>query len=314
MKILLEQTDEEHPLSVRELTEQLGLYGVAAERKALYTDIERLRDFGVNVETRKSGTVGYFVAERDFELAELKLLVDAVQSSRLITEKKSAALIKKLAALTSVHQARHLNRHVYVEGRPKSYNETVYYSVDALHAAINAEKQIRFRYFDYDTGKRRVYRKDGGKYQCTPVTLCWSGDNYYLIAYSAKHDGLAHYRVDRMNGVTILEEAADKFDRTRFNTAEHAKRVFGMYSGETVKATLSFDNSLVSVVLDQFGRNVGIRDTADGRFTISVEVSESPVFLGWMFQLGRRARILSPESLVAAMREALAAHTELYTE
>ena len=213
MKILLEQTDEEHPMSVKDLIGQLDLYGISAERKSLYADIERLTDYGINVVSQKTNTVGYFVGDRQFELAELKLMVDAVQSSRFISAKKSAGLIKKIAALGSVHQAKQLNRHVFVDGQPKTINENVLYNVDAIHAAINENRKISYKYFDYNAKKRRVYRKNGELYIQTPVALCWKDDSYYLIAYSAKHDGFAHYRVDRMNNVSVLEEPRDSIGR-----------------------------------------------------------------------------------------------------
>ena len=170
-----------------------------------------------------------------------------MQSSRLITEKKSEQLINKLSALTSIPQARQLKRQAYIAGRVKGINEAVYYNVDAIHTASNDGYKIRFKYFDYNTRKERVYRKDGELYVQTPVSLWWSEDNYYLIAYNAKYDGLTHYRVDRMSEVTVTEEPRDSFDPTRFSATDHAKRVFGMYSGETVTATLAFENNLVSL-------------------------------------------------------------------
>jgi len=302
MKILLEQTDEEHPMSVKDLIGQLDLYGITAERKSLYADIERLTDFGINVVSQKTNTVGYFVGDRQFELAELKLMVDAVQSSRFISAKKSAGLIKKIAALGSVHQAKQLNRHVFVDGQPKTINESVLYNVDAIHAAINENKKISYKYFDYNAKKRRVYRKNGELYTQTPVALCWKDDSYYLIAYSAKHDGFAHYRVDRMNNVSILDEKRDNIGRDRFDVAEYTKKIFGMYSGEPVRATLSFDPSLVNVMFDRFGRDIHITEESDSWVTVNVEVSASPVFLGWLLQFGSRAKIKAPDNLITTIQ------------
>ena len=302
MKILMEQTDEDHPMSVKDLIDELGRYGISAERKSLYADIERLKDFGIDVDSQKTSTVGYYVGHRQFELAELKLMVDAVQSSRFITAKKSAGLIKKIAALGSVHQAKELNRHVFVEGQPKTINESVFINVDTIHAAINGNKKISYKYFDYNAKKRRVYRKNGELYIQTPVALCWKDDSYYLIAYSAKHDGFAHYRVDRMSNVSVLDEPRDNIGRDRFDVAEYTKKIFGMYSGEIIRAKLSFDPSLVNVVFDRFGRDVFITEESDGWVTISAEVSASPVFLGWLLQFGSRAKIKEPDSLIEAMK------------
>ena len=262
MKILLEKTDEQNPLTAAELIAELAAYGVGAERKSVYSDLELLRRFGIDVETQRGKTTGYYAASRTFELPELKLLADAVQSSRFITEKRSEELIGKLASLTSAAQAKQLRRQVLVAGRAKGANETVYYSIDQIHYAINENRKIAFKYFDYDVNKRRVYRKGGDLYIATPVTLCWNDDCYYLIAYSAKHDGLAHYRVDRMSGASASEEQGDAFDRKRLNVAGHIKRVFGMYSGEPVRAALAFDGSLVNVVLDHFGKNARLRGAA----------------------------------------------------
>ena len=306
LRILTEQTDDEHPMSVKDLIGQLDKYGITAERKSLYSDVARLKEFGINIESQKTNTVRYFVGDRQFELAELKLMVDAVQSSRFISAKKSAGLIRKIAALGSVHQAKQLNRHVFVEGQPKTVNEDTYYNVDAIHSAINERRQIKFKYFYYNTKKRRTYRKDGEFYIQTPIALCWKDDSYYLIAYSSKHDGFAHYRVDRMNNVSVLDEPSEKIVKDDFNVAEYTKKIFGMYSGELVRATLSFSPALMNVVLDRFGRDIAIVEEPNGWVTFSAEVTDSPVFLGWLLQFGNSAKIKAPESLIDSMKALIA--------
>lgn len=303
MKILLEKTDAQAPMSMAQIVDALAGCGIKAERKSLYSDMELLRQFGVDIEMQRGKTVGYYIVERQFELPELKLLVDAVQSCRFITKQKSEELIKKLSSLTSSRQAKQLRRQVFVAERAKTINETVYYSIDKIHYAIGEGKKIAFQYFDYDVKKRRVFRKQGQLYVTTPVSLCWNNDNYYLITYSAKYDDLTHYRVDRMRGVDVLTENGDPFDKDKFNIAEHAKRAFGMYDGEVVRARLAFDQSLVNIVLDHFGKDVLMRPSADGWFEISVDVSISPVFLAWVFQFGDSAEIKEPDSLIRAMRE-----------
>ena len=313
MKILLEKTDAQNPMSMAELISALAAYGVSAERKSIYTDMESLRLFGLEIEMYRGKTVGYYIEERQFELPELKLLVDAVQSSRFISKRKSEELIKKLSSLTSSEQAKQLRRQVFVVERAKTINETVYYSIDQIHHAINENKKIAFKYFDYDISKKRIYRKKGELYQVTPVVLCWNDDNYYLISYSAKYDGLTHYRVDRMSSVVALDEDSDKFDKKKFNIAEHAKRVFGMYGGEIVRAKLAFDNSLVNVVLDHFGKDVTMLSSANGWFEISVDVSVSPVFLAWMFQFGGQAEIKEPKKLIEAIKELIEKSSEKYS-
>jgi predicted DNA-binding transcriptional regulator YafY len=312
MKILLEKTDEQHPMTVAELIAELAAYDVGAERKSIYSDLELLRRFGVDIEAQRGKTTSYYVASREFELPELKLLVDAAQSCRFITSKRSEELIGKLASLTSAAQAKELRRQVFVVGRAKSDNATVYYSIDRIHHAINENRKITFKYFDYGIDKRRKYRKNGEAYAVTPVTLCWNDDCYYLIAYGAKHDGLAHYRVDRMSEVNVSDEKGDAFDRKRFDAAEHVKRVFGMYSGEIVRATLAFDESLVNVVLDHFGKDARLYGIGNGRFEVNADVSVSSVFLAWMFQFGGHAEIKAPDSLIETMRELLKAKLGKY--
>jgi len=303
LKILLEKTDAQNPMTMAEIISALARHGIQAERKSLYSDMELLRQFGVDVEMQRSKTVGYYVAERQFELPELKLLVDAVQSCRFISKRKSEKLIKKLSSLTSSHQAKQLHRQVFVMDRAKTINETVYYSIDQIHHAIGEGKKIAFQYFDYDVRKKRSFRRHGKLYITTPVNLCWNNDNYYLIAYSAKYDDFTHYRVDRMSNVDVLSEDGDKLDKDKFNISEHAKRAFGMFDGELVEARLAFDHSLVNVVLDHFGKDVLLLPSTDGWFEISVPVSVSPVFLAWIFQFGDYVEIKEPDSLIFAMRE-----------
>jgi len=311
--ILLERTDENNTLTAKDLCAALTNYNITVSRQSIYDDIEALQEFGLDVVLRPGKGGGYYVAKRDFELPELKLLVDAVQSSRLITEKKSQELIDKLSKLASLEQAKQLKRQVFVNGRAKALNETAYYSIDAIHDAINAGTKISFKYFDYNIKKERVYRKGGQSYVRTPVAMCWNDDSYYLVTYSPQHDDpFAAYRVDRITDVEVLTEAADEFDHKKFSITDYIKQTFGMYSGEIVIAQLAFDETLVSVVLDHFGSDTCLTDLGGGWFTISVEVSASPVFLGWMFQFGSKAEILEPDSLRIAMRERISAIGAVY--
>jgi predicted DNA-binding transcriptional regulator YafY len=313
-QILLEQTDAKNAMTAQELCGALAAYGVPANRHSIYDDVETLRRYGLDIIHLPGKGGGYYIGQRDFELPELKLLVDAVQSSRLITARKSRELIDKLAKLASREQAKQLNRQVWVSGRAKALNERVYYSIDAIHGAINDGKKISFKYFDYNAGKKRIYRKNSQAYVRTPVALCWNDDSYYLITYSAKHGGFANFRVDRMESVEILGEGADKWGRGEFSISGYVKRTFGMWSGETVKARLAFDESLVSVALDHFGSETRLNDIGGGRFSVSAEVSASPVFLGWMFQFGTKAEILEPDALRSAMRGHIAAAADIYGE
>lgn len=312
MKILLERTDDQNPMTIAEIIAALNTYDIQAERKSIYTDFELLRQFGLDIETQRSKTTGYYVAHRQFELPELKLLVDAVQSSRFITKKKSEELIKKLSSLTSGAQAKLLRRQVYVADRAKTLNEAVYYSIDQIHYAINENKKITFKYFDYDINKKQIYRKQGDLYQAMPVSLCWNDDNYYLITYSGYYKNFTHYRVDRMSNVSTIDADGDAFDRSKFNIAEYAKRVFGMFDGEVVRARLSFDKSLVNVVHDHFGKDVRMLSAPDGWFDVLADVSISPVFLAWMFNFGDKAIIKEPDSLITAMKELIEKNRQQY--
>jgi len=315
MQTFLEHTDENNALTAQGLINALAAYDISANRKSIYNDIEALRKYGLDITLRNGKNGGYFLSTREFELAELKLLVDAVQSSRLITGKKSRELIKKLSKLTSANQSKHLNRHVYISGRAKSLNETVYYSIDTIHTAINEGNKISFMYFDYSINKKRVYRRNGQVYVRTPVAMCWNEDKYYLVTYSPKFNTpFGSYRVDRMATVELLNEKADDYDRKAFSISNYINQTFGMFAGEVVTAQIAFDISLVSVILDYFGSDTRLTDIGGNRFSVSVDISASPVFLSWVFQFGEKAEILAPESLRFAMREIIKTGSGIYGE
>ena len=312
-RILLENTDEKNPMSTTALVNALNSYDIPVERKSIYDDVEALRHYGMDIELKRGKNSGYYVASRDFELPELKLLVDAVQSSKLITEKKSRELIKKLSKLANTAQAKQLNREVHIQGRAKALNETVYYTIDAIHEAINAGKKISFKYFSYNITKSRVYKNPDKAYIRTPVAMCWKDDNYYLVTYSPKFENpYATYRVDRMTDVKVLDEKADKCNKKEFNLNEYIKQNFGMFSGEKVKAKIAFDESLVSVVLDHFGADIHLYSYDDNKFYIKADVSSSPVFLSWIFLFGNQVEILEPESLRESMRNMLKDGSKIY--
>ena len=313
MKILLARSDEAHPISTSELIAALASAGIAAERKAIYDDIEALRLFGVDIVSVKGKTPGYFIAARDFELAELKLLVDAVQSSKFITRKKSDELIHKLEGLASVHQARLLQRQVYVAGRVKTMNESVYYNVDRIHSGIGGGREISFRYFDYTVEKSRRYRRDGARYVVSPWALTWNDENYYMIAFDAQADIIKHYRVDKMEDIRVLSSVRrgqDVFER--FDTALYARRVFGMYGGEVRQVRIRFSNRFAGAALDRFGSDVALVPDGDAHFVVTAEVAVSPQFFSWIFGFGSEARILSPQPVVEQMKEQLALAAQLY--
>jgi predicted DNA-binding transcriptional regulator YafY len=292
LKILMEKTDTEHTLTVPEMINELQKYNITAERKSIYDDIEALKTFGVDILCRKSRTYDYYIASRTFQLAELKLLADAVASSKFITEKKSRQLIKKIGSLTSSHEAKQLTRHIYVAGRVKALNEKIYYNVDIIHQAISNNKQISFKYFEYTIDKEKRYRNDGNKYIASPYELTWDNENYYMISYYEKYEGITHFRVDKMEDIEVLELKSHKEE---INIAEYTKKIFSMFVGEEETVRIQFDNSLLGVVIDKFGKDTVTYKTDDNSFMAILKVELSPPFRGWIFQFGNKVKIVSPE-------------------
>lgn len=233
MEILLQQTDERHPMTVPGMIAQLAQRGISAERKSIYGDLEALRTFGMDIVQTKTKTTGYYVGSRTFEVPELKLLVDSVQSSKFITHKKTLALIKKIESLASIYDAQLLQRQVYVRGRVKSMNESVYYNVDEIADAISRDRQIRFHYFEYTISKQRRYRKAGAYYVVSPLALMWDNENYYLLAWDAEAELRKHYRVDKMTDISALEMPREGTeDLSKLDLSAYSKKVFSMFSGE----------------------------------------------------------------------------------
>lgn len=296
-KILSEETNEDNPITVNELISKLEAMGVGAERKSIYDDIEALIAFGADICTIRSRSNQYFMASREFELPELKLLVDSVQSAKFITEKKSMQLIKKIGMLTSRYDAEKLNRQVYVYNRAKTLNEHIYFNVDRLHEAITGNSKITFKYFEYTIDKQKQYRKDGAVYNESPVSLCWDDENYYLIAYNEKHENYVHYRVDKMESINLTGEKRVLPDE-EFNLANYSKTMFSMYSGETQRVEIQFDKSLVGVVLDRFGMDTPIlKANGIDSFKAIINVAVSPQFMSWVASFGKRAVILEPKNV-----------------
>ena len=303
MKIFLEETDETSALSAAQLLQRLEGYGFSAERKSLYDDIETLRAFGMDIVMKKSKTFEYFLAERDFQLPELRLLVDAVQSSKFITHKKSAELIRKVESLCSRAQAADLQRQVYVANRIKSMNESVYYSIDTIHAAISTDQQIRFRYYEWKvtgSGDRFEWkeRHPGLLYQVSPWALIWDDENYYLLGYDASQAMIKHFRVDRMAGIEAVALPRDGHEHfERLDVAEYTRRLFGMFSGEPEMVRLCFANRLIGVVVDRYGKDIHISAVDPDHFAVSLKVVNSPQFLAWLFSFGTDVRVLYPPKL-----------------
>ena len=305
VKILSEETDDEHSLTTQDIITKLAKYEVSAERKALYRDFEELKAFGLDIISEQVGrNVYYHLGHRDFELPELKLLVDSVQSAKFITEKKSKDLIKKLEALVSKYEAKHLQRQVVISGRVKTMNESVYYNVDAIHEAISSDKQIRFQYFQWTVKKKMELRKDGAWYVLSPWGLMWDDEYYYMLAYDAEDEKIKHYRVDKMLNIDIVDckrEGQEAFKS--FDMARYSKSLFGMFSGEQTTVTLEGTNDMAGVLIDRFGKDIMLHSIDGEHFSAVVEVAISKQFLGWVIALGENVKITAPKAVVEQMQE-----------
>ncbi len=299
-QILLEQTDEEHTITVPQMIAELAKLGISAERKSIYDDLEHLRLYGLDICSIKTRTTNYYIASREFELPELKLLVDSVQASKFITSKKSLELISKIEKLTSHENAKKLQRQVFITNRVKTLNEQIYYNVDKIHDAIAANKQITFKYFNLDVNKKKVYRKNGDLYTESPVSLTWDDENYYLITYKEKYDNYTHYRVDKMEMIKLIEKERVLPDKT-FDLSSYSKTMFQMFGGEETDVSIEFQDDLAPVVFDKFGTDIPIVKKDENRFICRVKVAVSPHFLSWVMSFGKKAKILSPQHVVDAM-------------
>lgn len=315
MKILLEKTDDEHSLTLAEILQELARYDVTAERKSIYADFESLRLYGMDIiSEQRNRTVYYHVGSRDFEIAELKLLVDAVQSSKFITEKKSRELIKKLEGYASQYEAKELHRQVYVQGRIKTMNESIYYNVDKIHQAMGKNVQIKFQYYQWNVEKEMELRHDGAFYQISPWELLWDDENYYLVGYDHKAQQVRHYRVDKMLKIGLTERARDGkelFDK--IDRASYSKKRFGMFDGEIQTVKLQCKNHFAGVIIDRFGKKVNLRKVDDEHFTVNVDVAVTGQFIGWVVAMGDGVKIVGPDSAVEQMRKEIERLMEQYS-
>ena len=310
MRLFLERTDEAHPVTVPELIAALGQYGISAERKSLYDDFEALRHFGLDI-VQNGGK--YYVGSRDFELPELKLLVDIVQSSKFITEKKTLSLIKKLEGLASVHDARRLQREVYVRNRVKSMNESVYYNVDEISGAIQQDRAIRFRYFEYTPRKERRFRRDGRFYEASPYALLCDDENYYLLAWDDAAKQMKHYRVDKMTAISPKRTARQGKEAFQaLDMSAYGKSVFGMFGGAAQQVRIRFADHLAGAVIDRFGKEVVLAVEDETHFIATLPVVVSPQFFGWVVGFGAEAEVLSPPDVRQELYDYLQNTASLY--
>lgn len=314
LDILNTYTDDEHALSMSEIVEKLSACGVNAERKALYTDIEELRNYGADIIGEKDGqSFSYRIGNRKFELAELKLLVDAVQSSKFITSKKSKELIKKLEGETSKYHATTLSHQVFVAGRVKTMNESIYYNVDLIHTAIAENVKVRFRYFMWNENKKQVYRRDGAFYSVSPWGLTWDDENYYLIGYDDEYESIRYYRVDKMKKIAVTNEPREGKEHFKsLDMALYSKKRFGMWDGEETEVELLCENYMAGVIIDRFGKNTPFLKQDDEHFIAKVPVAVSIQFLGWIMSLGDGVKIVGPDFVVEQMKDEIERLNEMY--
>lgn len=313
MKMLLEKTDEKYTMSSADINKVLREYGMSADRKTIYSDVETLREFGIDVLHTKGTNSGYYVGSRKFELPELKLLVDAVQASKFISKKKSEELIKKLESLAGEHDARQLQRNVFIYNRPKTGNETIYYNVDQIHTAILENRQIQYQYAEWTVKKELKPKKRGAIYTVSPWSLTWDDANYYLIAYDEEADCMKHYRVDKMQRTCVTERkriGKEKFQD--FDLVEFSKKTFSMYGGHDEEVTLQCGNELIGVILDRFGTEVIVVPAKEGQFRVRVLVAVSPQFFGWVTGIGSSLQIVGPASVQKEYREYLSEILQKY--
>jgi predicted DNA-binding transcriptional regulator YafY len=296
LQLLNSESDEERGVTMARILEYLEQQGVPAERKSVYRDILILQKFGYEIEKNKKKPVEYCLMNRDFDLAELKLLVDAVQSAHFISEGKTDKLIRKIESLTSRSRAGALRRQVHYTGRVKTSNDHVYFTTETLHESINQGVRVTFKYIDYDINKSVRQRRSGESYEISPYALVWNEDKYYVVGYYERYGKVCNFRVDRMKSVTStgvinFPKPAD------FILEDHIRDTFGMFTGEKVALDIQFANDLVGVAIDRFGKDTSIHPNGPDHVLVHVSVLVSPVFYSWVFQFGGKVKILRPERI-----------------
>ena len=298
MKFLQEKTDREHPVSVKDIIQTMEAYGISVERKTVYDDIETLRTFGMKIGSRRGKPAGFYLEERTFELPELKFLMDAVQSSKFITEKQSAALVRKLEDLASVHEAKKLKSQVFLMPGIKTLTEEIYTNIETIYDAISANRQISFRYYQWTLSRELKPKRGGERYRVSPGKLLWNNDNYYLMGLDESSGIVKHYRVDKMMDVAVEEEKRSGESVFRdFDMGRFSAETFGMFDGKETILKIRFSNELVGVVLDRFGKKAVLQRSDDTHFFLQTHIRVSGQFFGWLTGLGPGAEIVSPEKV-----------------
>ncbi len=311
LEILKNESDENHPMSTNALIKRLRDEEIDVERKTLYDDIVCLNECGYEIMTVKTNSNNYYIDDRAFSAAELKILLDTVSASHFLTEKKTRELSEKIAALGGKHRAEMLKRHI-VSLDPKHSNEKIYYNIDCLNECIENGKMATFKYFKYNLSGKHEYKREGEEYLVSPINLVSSEDNYYLVAYSDKYDDVVHYRVDRMDCVEASDIDVSEKCKKRAAQTKTNKKIFSMFKGADYRVTLLCDESLVNAVVDRFGENAIMTKTEDGKFTVSANILVAPTFYSWVFTFGDKMKILSPQKVVDEMKAMVESVKSIY--
>lgn len=315
LEILRQDSDEDHYIGTTELIDKLADMGIVCDRRTLYKDIEVLNNFGYEVLCEKSpGKPNcYCVADRSFDVPELRILMDAVQAASFVTPTKTEVLLDKIADLGGSHRAELLQSNIVRFNTTKSTNENIFYAISEINSAIENNKKVSFEYFDFNEKHERVYRKDHKRYFVNPLATIFDDDNYYLIAYYGKHPGVVHYRIDRMDKVEMVEEQRkDPYNGEPIDLKHHKKTIFGMFQGETQEVEFQADKCLLDVIFDVFGDNITLEPLDDNTVTFKAEVQVSPTFLGWCCSFGDKLKIIEPEYAVEKLQEHIANLSEIY--
>ena len=317
-RLLRQHSDEEHPMNAVEIAERLKSIGMEVERRSIYRSIEELEEFGVDIVHMEQKTQGFYLGQREFELPEMKLLMDAVQAARFITSRKSKELVNKIAGFASVAQRDELMKSVFVEDRAKCMNEQIYYNIDNIYTAIRTGRQITFQYCEFNLKKYRVARKNGELYKASPYALDWNNDAYYLISRIGEHREFTHFRVDRMKDVHVLEEASspysDFYNDEQLNIADYGKRALSMFAGPVEQVQIRFKNQLVTAVIDKLGTDVRIVPDKEGWFIMKTGLVVSPGLTAWLAHFSDDAEIISPEHARTQVRDTLRVMLDRYEQ
>lgn len=309
--ILYKYSDEFHPLSASQICEMLKEFDVDAERKSIYSDMEMLATYGLDIMKLNGRDGGFFMGSREFELAEVKLLIDAVMSSKFITRKKSDQLVKKLSSFVSDYDADELRRQIYSINRIKGQNESILYTVDEINTAIRSNKKIDFKYCEWGTDINLHPKKNGAVYEVSPITLIWDDEYYYLVAFDSESGIVKHYRVDKIKEISITNVRRDK-PVNKVDLSAYSGKMFGMFGGDSVKVGFECPDEKVGILIDRFGQDVKITVKKKGYVNVHTEAVLSGQFYGWVASVGPDIKLVSPAAAVDGMKQFLKDNLSAY--